>query len=856
MKPGSAKNSSHYLHRITRYFHLQFCQAVKKKLVFASLLCIINYIAFAQEITGTGYQIKGRLFDSTSGKALEYATISIFLKGDKKPVNGTITDNKGSFVVDNVKEGEYKLVAEFIGYKPFDLSGIEVSKNNPLIATKDIFLSPKATTLQNVTVAGQGKLIEHKIDKMVFNAERDITSQSGVATDVLKKIPQVSVDVDGNVQLSGSASVRFLINGKPSAAFGSSIADVLQSIPASQIKSVEVITTPGAKYDAQGIGGIINIILKKNNSQGVNGNLSLTGGTRYETGSFNFNVRKGKFGMNAFVSGNTRLRSKSTFYSDRTTIDTSLQNTILLHQDGFNQFIRNGYETGIGFDWDPDEFNNISGSISYNSFSHTSNGITNQAQTIKDIDGNDISDIQTLTNTDNAIHFHNIDAGINYKKTFKKEDQELEFSINTSQDNFTANNNNYQFSLPQHSLYYSTQALNPGSEKETEFTGDYVQPLKENILLGIGGKVSLNNITSNSTVSKLDAVSRKYSKDNFLSNSLDYRQKVYAFYAELSFPFFKIFDAKIGERYERTELSSYYSNAQQQAATPGYNTFVPSVFISKKLSENALLKLSYSKRIERPDYRDLNPYINTTDPKNLSTGNPDLKPELGKRYELAYSNDIKKFGSLMVSLFYRVNEQDIQPFITYYDAYQVGDTSYTNVAVSKRENIGRENNTGVNFFTDMNFIHKLELRTNFFAFLRHTINVIDKGYNYNSFNYRANLNASYQFSGTLAAEFFGNFSSARHEAQGTFPSFTTYSIAVRKQFWNKKASLALTASNPFKKNVDQPSKLSGPNFTIYSTRSIPFRSIGINFTWKFGKLEFKKVKEKQNDSLSAPVDNG
>lgn len=164
------------------------------------------------------------------------------------------------------------------------------------------------------------------------------------------------------------------------------------------------------------------------------------------------------------------------------------------------------------------------------------------------------------------------------------------------------------------------------------------------------------------------------------------------------------------------------------------------------------------------------------------------------------------------------------------------------MAVSGRENIGRENNIGVNIFGDINFIPKLNIRTNFFFFRRHIINVIDQGYNYNSFNYRANLNASYQFSNTLVSEFFGNFNSPRHQAQGRYPSFTTYSLAIRKQFWNKKGSLALTASNPFKKNIDQLMILTGPNFTINSKRNIPFRSFGINFTWSFGKLEFKKIR--------------
>jgi ferric enterobactin receptor len=829
-----------------------------KNIFLVALPLIISCSVFAQQAASENnrYKIKGRLIDSASNHPLEYATVSLFLKGEKNPVNGAVTDNKGNFIIDNIATGTYKLVAEFLGYKPFTLSNLQINKDNPFIDTKKIFLSSTATTLKNISVAIQGKLIENKIDKLVFNAERDLTSQSGVATDLLKKVPQVSVDIDGNVQLAGSSSIRFLINGKPSSAFGSSISDVLQSIPASQIKSIEVITNPGAKYDAQGLGGIINIILKNNNAQGYNGNVSLTAGTRAENGSFNFNVRKGKFGMNAFISGNTRLRAQTLSSSDRVTSDTSANTKILLHQDGFSRFQRSGYQTGMNFDWSPDKHNNLSGSLSYNNFSNTGNSSSSQDQNTQDQNSNFISDIQTYRNTGNAFHFHNIDAGINYKKTFAREDQELEIAMNSSFGNNNSNNNNYQFLLPPHSLYYSTMANNPGKEKETEITIDYTQPLKKNVILGVGSKANFYDITSNSDVLNLDPASGKYSADDFLSNSLDYHQKVYALYSEISFPVFTLFDAKIGERYERTEINSFYSNAQQQTKIPGYNTFVPSIFFSKKLTENSLLKLSFSKRIERPDYGDLNPFINTSDPKNLSTGNPNLQPEIGERYELGYSNDIKKFGSVMVNLFYRINDHDIQPFIVFYPSFQVGDTTYTNVAVSTRQNIGREDNIGMNFFGDLKFIPKLSLRTNLFFFYRHTINTIDKGYNYNSFNYRANLNAAYQLSNTLAAEFFGNFNSARHEAQGKYPSFTSYSLAVRKQFWNKKGSLALTASNPFKKYVDQKTEVFGPNFTINGLRSIPFRSIGINFTWKFGKLEFKKDKEKINDSLNAPTEGG
>ncbi len=190
---------------------------------------------------------------------------------------------------------------------PFTLSNIHISKASPVTGLKNIALNKKQETLQSATVIGQKGLIENKIDRLVFNAERDMSSQTGVATDLLMKVPQVSVDVDGNVELEGSTNVLFLINGKPSTIFGSNITDVLQSIPANQIKSIEVITNPGAKYDAQGTGGIINIILKHNTIQGVNGNVSLTAGTLIQNGSLNINARKGKFGLNAFVNGSVRL---------------------------------------------------------------------------------------------------------------------------------------------------------------------------------------------------------------------------------------------------------------------------------------------------------------------------------------------------------------------------------------------------------------------------------------------------------------------------------------------------------------------------------------------------------------------
>lgn len=805
-----------------------------KRIVLA--IALITTVLTATAQTEGSNSITGIIQDSTSHQPLEYATVSLFTNGSGKPVSGTVTDKKGQYFIKDIADGMYTIVLEFIGYKPVTIKNVAFNKNNKSLDLKTISLDSKQTSLQGVTIMAQSKLIENKIDKMVYNAEKDISSQSGVATDVLKKVPQISIDVDGNVELAGSSGIRFLINGKPSTAFGSSITDVLQSIPASQIKSVEVITNPGAKYDAQGLGGIINIILKTSNAKGYNGNLSLTGGTRNENGSFNLNLRNDNFGMNAFVSGNKRIKSTTLTSSDRFTEDTATGNT--LHQEGAGLYERHGVEAGTGFDWTYKKYNNFSGSVSFNNFGQSGNGLTGQS--LFTTKGLATPTVNSGINSLYKSNFKDIDAGFNYKKTFKKEDQELEINLNTSSGNENYSSLYTQSLLPQDSLFYGRNSSNPGKTTESEIKLDYTQPLKKDIILGIGGKTTFYNISSTSGVAAYKAALQQYLPDSSLSNDLRYHQKVYALYSEISFPVAKLFQAKIGGRYERTEINAFYSNAQQQAIIPGYNTFVPSIFLSKKIGDHNTVKLSYSKRIERPEYNDLNPFVNTNDPKNLSAGNSRLKPEIGQRYELGLNHDLGKSGSIMANLFYRINENDIQPYLVYYPAYTVGDSTYTNVTVSTRQNIGKEQNLGMNLFADVHIDSKLGLRSNVFLFRRHTINTLDAGYNYNSFNYRFNINANYQFTRTLVAEFFGNFNSPRHEAQGKYPSFTTYSFAIRQQFWKKKGSLALSANNFLQEYITQKTELFGPGFKVNGVRKIPFRSVGLNFTWKFGKLDFKK----------------
>ncbi|MHA4809154.1 TonB-dependent receptor domain-containing protein [Flavitalea flava] len=822
-----------------------------------ALVCVS--LVGKSQVTGSAApqkgRITGRIIDSASKAVIEYATVTLFTQKDKKPINGATTHSNGTFTLDDLAPGIYTLSAGFIGYGPRLIGPVSLTNKTQNISLGDVFLAKKTQDLQSVTVTATRGLIENKIDKMVYNAEKDITSQGGLATDILKKVPMVAVDVDGNVTLKGNSDILFLINGKPSSIFGNNLADALQSIPASQIKSIEVITSPGAKYDAEGTGGIINIILKDNKMRGINGNISLTGGTRLENGSLNLNARKGNLALNAFFSGNAQLSATTINKSNRNSVDTGSQTHERLLQDGSSSFERNGYESGLGFDWTIDHRNSFSGSFGYDNFGNNNKGSFNQEQTqYANPSGNTISDINSLVHSNSHFRGHYMDWDINYKKTFSKEDQELNIAYQANVGHNRSFYSQDQSLAPDDPAFAGSYSNSAGKDQETNFRLDYVQPLNEKVKLETGGRIQLRKITSASDVYSLEQPASVYTYDTAQSNMLNYKRQVYAGYASLSFSLLKWLDVKGGLRYERTETTAGFSKAVN-TVIPGYNTFAPSLILSHSFEKEQTLKISYSKRLQRPAYRVLNPYVNASDPKNISTGNPYLAPEISHNIDLTYSKSFEKGSALNIVLFYRRSDQDIQPYITYYPSYRIGDSVYTNVSVNKPVNVGSENNFGLNIYGSVPLTSKLNIRSNLTFFDRYITTGLLGGSPISTFNYRANINATYQLTRTFILEFFGNFNSPRNEIQGKFPSFTSYNFAFRKQVWNKKGSIAFTTTNPFAQYVNQETSITGSNFSLNSLRRIPYRSFGINFTYKFGKLEFKKDKEENKDQPNPGENN-
>lgn len=793
-------------------------------------------------------KISGKIIDSATQQPVSYATVSIFKAGSPSPFNGVVSDNNGVFTLINIKEGQYRLVVDFIGYHKKSINNVTIAKGSTDISLGTIRLAPSTTQLNTVNIVSKAPVVESKIDKTVFNVASDLTSQGGTAADVLPKVPQVTVDIDGNVQLQGNSNIQFLINGKPSSVFGASLADALQSIPASQIKSIEVITSPGAKYDANGTGGIINIVLKDSKVQGVNGSVNLTAGTRREDGSLNLNVRKGNFGVNAFFNGREQINSTTLNTTDRISYNAADHTSTELLQNGTGNFTRGGFQSGLSLNWDITKKDQLTISGGYNHFFNHGYGPTNQDQTIAS--GNTLTDILSLRNSDSRFSGKYFDYSAAYKKTFNKENQELDILYHSSYGNNHASF--YQEQDYLNGVYPSTgqQGTNPGTDRETDISIDYTQPFSKAFTVEAGAKTTIENIANNVVTDTL--ASGGFVPNQFQTYGFHYGRHIYAGYLSTTFSLFNDFiTGKAGLRDEYTSTSVDFPGAN----IPGYNTLAPSATLMHKLDAGQSIKASYTYRIERPDYGDLTPFYNISDPHNISVGNPNLKPEIGHNYELGYSKTWNSGANIYFGGFYRHNTNDMQTYTTVYDTITINHTLYSNVSLTQRYNIGTETTEGVSFFGSVPVTDNLNLRSNMMFSDRITTNPGNP--TVSGFMYRINLNATYQFPNDFAAEIFGNYMSSQRTIQGTRPGWGFYNIALRKQMMHKKLSIGLTAGDPFNKYINQTTVISGGNFKQTSLRETPFRTFGITLNYRFGKMEFKKERNKdENNDNPDNNDNG
>ena len=786
-------------------------------------------------------KISGTLIDSVSRKPLDYASVGLYRSGGKSPLNGVITDPKGNFKLDGIHPGTYKIIITYIGYPNKTVDQIVTTDSKPDKNLGNIIVSPGAKTLKEVTVTGQKALIENHIDKLVYNVEKDLTAAGGNASDVLQKVPLVAVDINGNVSVRGDGNVRVLINGKPSGATAASLSDLLKAIPADQIKSIEVITNPSAKYDAEGTAGIINIVTKQTNMSGLSGSVSGGFGTRQNNGNANINYTKNRLTLSANFGGN--------FTWPQTSITQSSQDFHPIDSNAHTSQISNGtsrvkrYSVLGSFTagYDFNKYNNITSTIRITdgTFNTNSNSSTQKVDFINP--GNGYS---YTSNTLGHNSFGGFDWNVDYTHKFHKEGEEISLSTQWSHSSIVTN-----YSTMFSSIFADQGDNIDGINNEYTVQLDYTLPINKVLKLEAGGKEIIRRINSTSDVFSPDNTGALV-YDPINSNLYNYNQNVSAGYGVLTVTLPKSYTVLAGARLENTDIHGDPVNASEVLSpfSQDYNTFIPSLTLQKALTSTQTLKLSYSKRITRPSLQYLNPFLNQSNILAQSVGNPTLGPETSQTIELNYNTFIKS-SVINFSVYYKHNDGLIQNVTTTIPVVEDAAGDITSGTLTRYYNIGVNNSFGASFFGSINPIKILTIRGSINAFTFDP--TVYPEYNFFQtentvrISYNAFLSGSVTLSNGFIAEVFAVENSPRYTIQGSQPAFSILGAGVRKQILNKKASIGINTIEPFSKYKDFNSSVNSPGLTQTSKFEFPFRSVGLTFSYSFGKVSFSNPQQQK-----------
>ena len=803
---------------------------------------------------GTG-KMSGIVIDSLTRQPIEFASVALVNTATNRPIDGAVCDAQGRFTMSRVVPGTFRLLVSFVGYRNQVVPRVVVEAKGTALNLGSISLAAEVRNLKEVVVTGQSALIEEKVDRLVYNAEKDLTSKGGDATDVMRKVPLLSVDLDGNVSLRGSSNVRVLINNKPSTIVASSVADALKQIPADMIKTVEVITSPSAKYDAEGSAGIINIVTKKNNLRGTTLNLDTGVGNRGANLGLQGNLRTGNMGFSLSGYGRANYNVRGSFENRQTTgttLNTQTANT--LNQGAFGQY-------QLGWDYDLNKTTSLTASVRYGArnqtnfqdkLTTTSFLSTGTRVGVRDVDVKDLSGT--------------VDVNLDFTKTFKPQ-QELSvltlFSQNNRTNNFTANIFDSPSAL---SIISRERNDNRSRNQESTFQVDYQTPVKENQLLEMGGKGILRQV--NSDFAYLTAAGEN---GNFTNNpqrapnGLDYNQNVAAGYVSYTFSTKSKFTIKAGTRYEYTTINARLRTAtggdalanRRLDSIPDYGNLVPSINISKALKGGKTIKLAYNRRLQRPGIQFLNPNINAANPQNITVGNPLLSPELTDNLEFSTSTTIKSVY-INTSLFARftnnsiesVRDTVLQPF---------GDPTnpvLQRVLQTTFKNIGQQNSYGMNLFGNVTLFSKLQLGGGgdvFYAVITNNSPNPALQASNSGFVVSGRLFASLQLKNNWGVQA-NIFARGRQiQLQGYQGGFMFYSFGVRKEFNEKRGSLGFSGENVFNHPFVQRSESNSAVFSQQSVQNLFNAGVRMNFSYRFGKISFdggtRRKKSVNNDDV-------
>ncbi|GAA4309333.1 outer membrane beta-barrel family protein [Compostibacter hankyongensis] len=798
-------------------------------LVVIGLWLLCPFVLKAQQPGGPGGGAQnghayGKVFDAKSGKPVGFATVGILRAADSGTVTGVLSKENGSFDVEKLAPGKYLLRINFVGYDPLYKS-FSITPQSSDRDLGNLKISQSTHTLEETVVTADKSAFNLAIDKKVFNVEKSLVSKGGTATDALRQVPTVNVDVDGNVTLRNGTPTIF-VDGRESPL-------TLDQIPSDEIQDIEIITNPSAKYDASGMSGIINVILKKDRKPGINGMVmgGLSNQPEYNGGA-SLNIYKKPFNLSLNYFANYRKRTHK-----GTTSRQNLSDGSFLDQKS-DETGKGPFQVGrIGLDYFMDNRNtfNIQGAIGGGN--NTSDGM--QYNTYSG--SGKVPDSSSIRDTREDRTFHFLSGELNYTHDFVKEKEQL-----------TAQASIRRFKGPGSGTYQTTyfgeegeQLRDPflqqyesgGSATLYDFQSDYTNPLRNGkAKLEAGVRARISDSRNYSTMNNYDDNGKEYVKDPLASYDYKFQQRTYAAYLNYADKFGK-FGYQAGLRFEQYEnegrmLDSNYSFSYSK---PG---FFPSLFLTQQLgqNENQQLQLNYSRRIERPDFWQLSPRIDYEDPQNLRQGNPELLPEYTNSFEFSYNN---VFGStnLLATLYFRNTNNLI--------------TSYV-IPISKDTLLS----TYVNANTSNTYGAEITLKTALTNWWDVTANVnvfqtdidaskIQSNLSNSGFSGFGKLNSETRLPKNFVVQLTGEYEAPRVIPQGKIRGNGSMDIALRKDFLkNRAASLTLSLSDIFNTEQRFTHTVSEGYFIQDATRKRMSRVFKINFSYRFGKQDVGLFKRK------------
>ncbi|WP_194975549.1 outer membrane beta-barrel family protein [Aquiflexum lacus] len=792
-----------------------------------SYLSILIFILFGTESFAQTHIIKGKVTDATSNQPMEFANIALLSPGDSSLVTGVMSDLDGTFSFES-EIGDYILRIGFIGYESA-FKYISVGDKN-ILNVGNIQIKTDATNLQEVVVEGVSSIFTSDIDKRTYNVENSIVAEGATAAELLGTLPSIQVDEEGGISMRGSGEVLIYINGRPSNLSSSDTDNILSQFPANSIKSVELITNPSSRYDAAGVGGIINIILKKNQDIGFNGQVNASIGTRdkYQAG-INLNYRTDKVNYYAAFDFQDRRRFRIA-EGRRENFVPGISRFLVQEGDEIEKRRGSLFRTGMDY--------NISEKSVFGVYAQANFGSETEDELTFQNNLNINNELDSIFSRDRfeTSDRLNFETGVYYTLNLDSSGQKLFTSFSYAYDNreqsqFTEQTfyNSFNEFVPENSLNQLD-----GSLRESNFSifqVDYENPLGENGKIEAGVKGTFGKWMRDQSFSQGTA------SNEFIPVPIDSLNDIYTFNEDVYASYliyrnrFNKFGYQVGLRGEYTRTMGQLESSGEEFINNYFNLF-PSVYTSYTLGEEQEISANYSRRISRPNIWSLSPIYNLRDQLNFSVGNPTLQPELTDSYEVGYMKGWSKY-LLNATVYHRYSTNIQTRIITLLD---------DNITIQSRENANVRKSTGLELVNQIQVTDwfDLALTGNFFYSEIFGDN-LGEGFNNSNFSWTLNLLSTMAIPNLFSVQVQGNYRGPIVFPQGEIEPYWGLNIGVRKDILNKKATISLNVSDVFNTQIFRIKTIDS-RFVYNRAFNRETRIGTLGFTYRFGGFRDKNGK--------------